>query len=823
MMPSGVYSPSMPQFVLRDTRQAQRRTRVVSCTECHRRKQKCDRESPCNQCILRKVENLCQYANENRRKRAQQQTIQQQNLLRPILPASAPANVQLMQQPLLPHDAAAGQSIIPSYQQNFPQQYYPTAETNTSSFYAAAAAHPAQAQSFEPVEYVPSASYPPPTMQSTPHSGTKVSISFSGSDHGSLSAGSDGADDDSYSDEDDLSDYGDNAVDLADTLGYFRTAASSVAQDIKEITPKIIPTPVKPEAMIPKQVVETKTNQSQLNRLLRAMPPKPYADLLIKIFFDEANFYRALNRVKFLEDVENWWELEDRTSPQAIETACLMFRVLAIAVEFVPDEHIKAVKEIDGSITNLTRDYNAVASEIAELMPITVYRIIEIVLKASWYKCDGRMKDSCYCILQGVRLAHEMKLNVEALDTPPTYERELRRRTWWILHYWDRFMGLSLSRPFVISPEDGSMPFPLDLDDADYYPVVNPNPPMVTPFTPRLMQYHLGKLVTTLDSDPALLYRNLCQYAESLPAYFRLHHADTSYDQQFPFLFIQRERMTGTICMVACAVYRQGINIPNPLSYCLRLLQSCETQFKTMKRHHYAQFIHTYRNLEPAVLICRDLLREIKNEPGLAERGFMLRARPIDVAIGSSRLLESNDELNAWTCLQAAEGAMYRLREFRQNNKIAGYAYKVLKVLVHKVRIELRATRPAAVDGESASTVDQNMIDGEYHGEQYVAMYGPGVDHYSHMSINDLQDPSQVSSMSVSGSGSSQASPPVDVQAYGSYYNALVDKLVAMAGTDFSLDWFQDAVENGKDLSVLLLGGGNQALSDLTAGLEIRM
>ncbi|KAK9239668.1 hypothetical protein V1525DRAFT_397274 [Lipomyces kononenkoae] len=49
-------------------RRLSRKTRVVSCTECHRRKQKCDRESPCNQCILRKAEDLCHYANENRTK-----------------------------------------------------------------------------------------------------------------------------------------------------------------------------------------------------------------------------------------------------------------------------------------------------------------------------------------------------------------------------------------------------------------------------------------------------------------------------------------------------------------------------------------------------------------------------------------------------------------------------------------------------------------------------------------------------------------------------------------------------------------------------------
>ncbi|KAK0127181.1 hypothetical protein ONS96_006733 [Cadophora gregata f. sp. sojae] len=41
---------------------------VISCTECHRRKQKCDRQSPCSNCIARNKQSLCQYENESARK-----------------------------------------------------------------------------------------------------------------------------------------------------------------------------------------------------------------------------------------------------------------------------------------------------------------------------------------------------------------------------------------------------------------------------------------------------------------------------------------------------------------------------------------------------------------------------------------------------------------------------------------------------------------------------------------------------------------------------------------------------------------------------------
>ncbi|CAG8973324.1 hypothetical protein HYALB_00000087 [Hymenoscyphus albidus] len=41
---------------------------VISCTECHRRKQKCDRASPCSNCITRGKQDLCHYENESARK-----------------------------------------------------------------------------------------------------------------------------------------------------------------------------------------------------------------------------------------------------------------------------------------------------------------------------------------------------------------------------------------------------------------------------------------------------------------------------------------------------------------------------------------------------------------------------------------------------------------------------------------------------------------------------------------------------------------------------------------------------------------------------------
>ncbi|KAK9313996.1 hypothetical protein V1524DRAFT_170190 [Lipomyces starkeyi] len=46
-----------------DRSSSKRKRIVTACSECHRRKQKCDRARPCNNCIARNVQDRCSYGN----------------------------------------------------------------------------------------------------------------------------------------------------------------------------------------------------------------------------------------------------------------------------------------------------------------------------------------------------------------------------------------------------------------------------------------------------------------------------------------------------------------------------------------------------------------------------------------------------------------------------------------------------------------------------------------------------------------------------------------------------------------------------------------
>ncbi|TGO24073.1 hypothetical protein BPAE_0113g00300 [Botrytis paeoniae] len=50
----------VPQMQIRPSKRSRNR-KLLSCTECHRRKQKCNRNHPCNDCLERRVPHKCQF------------------------------------------------------------------------------------------------------------------------------------------------------------------------------------------------------------------------------------------------------------------------------------------------------------------------------------------------------------------------------------------------------------------------------------------------------------------------------------------------------------------------------------------------------------------------------------------------------------------------------------------------------------------------------------------------------------------------------------------------------------------------------------------
>ncbi|KAK9321269.1 fungal-specific transcription factor domain-containing protein [Lipomyces orientalis] len=602
---------------------ASRRARtVISCNECHRRKQKCDRLQPCNQCIGRRVESLCQYATRS----------------------SSPRLAATTQTGTKATEIGSASSSNSS----------PNTYVHTSS-----STNELSPGNYDEVSTAVEVSRKRRTVADNSE-GENNSGDMSNSD--SLAE----SDIDSEDDDDDV-----------DGLGYFKSGVANIAQDVAELnlSYKGVSPAGCASSIAAKRSKAASRNRKVVSRVLRAMPPRPYVELLVRIFFTDANFYQSLNEVAFWESLRQWWELPDRASN--ITTPMLTFRLMSISIQFVPKEHLATVQQIDHSLGALTKDYSQAARELSVLLPDCIDKVTESLLFAAWWKYEARMKESWYSLATAIRMAQEIKLDIEEPDTPPSYEREQRRRLWWTIYHWDRCMGLILGRPTMIKDEAWDVPLPLDLPDKCYYPSITPAA-AVTEFTGRVLAFKLAPYISELDTDPHNLYKNLAVYTASLPAYFAIFAPDTSLDEQYPYLIAQRESMATTICMILCALHRRNVPVPDLLSFCLRLLTAADRMLSLSREHQYRQFMHVYQNLEPSVLICREIL---KTSGRLAESGFvMCRDRfgnPIDV----------------WQCLRAVESALARLKIVRPKNRVAGKAYRIVKELFRRVKVQVEEER----------------------------------------------------------------------------------------------------------------------------------
>ncbi|KAK9376689.1 fungal-specific transcription factor domain-containing protein [Lipomyces chichibuensis] len=591
--------------------QATRRTRtVISCNECHRRKQKCNRQKPCNQCIGRKVQNLCQYTTRSSS---------------PRLAAAARTTATTTDIP----SASSSNSGPNTYVRSSPSKTELSPDTDATS--SVSFSHPGADNMHNFIE----------------HSFTESSDSP-------------------------VEDVLDSEDDDTDALGYFKCGVANIAQDIAEL--KLTDSPSY-SAIKGRQSKNASRNSKIVSRILRIMPPRPYVELLVKIFFSEANLFQMVNQVAFWDRLRQWWELPDRAG--TIATPMLTFRLMSLAIQFAPMEHLPTLRQIGQSLENLSKDYSQAASELAELLPDCIDRVLEGLLRGAWLKHESRMKESWYCMATVIRMAQEIKLHIEEPNSASSYERERRRRLWWTIYHWDRCMGLILGRPTMIVDKLWNVPLPLDLPDECYYPAVTPAP-AVTEYTGLVLAFQLSVVISDLDTDPRKLYRNLAVYTASLPAYFAFYSPDTSLDEQYPFLVADRESIATTICMILCALYRRKVPVPNPLSFCLRLLTAADRMLAIVKEHHYRRFIIAYQNLEPSVLICREIL---KMSGSLAESGFVMCDD------------RSGNAIDVWQCLKAVECALARLRLTRTRNKIADKAYQLLKELLRRVNVQVEKER----------------------------------------------------------------------------------------------------------------------------------
>ncbi|KAK9453601.1 fungal-specific transcription factor domain-containing protein [Dipodascopsis uninucleata] len=602
-----------------------RRLRVIiSCTECHRRKQKCDRKSPCNQCIGRGVQHLCKYAPKTKTSSTRGKGSQREG-------EKSEKRIS---------------SAMSTYREHSPSR------SNASS------------SDFEEDGYLTSSSL-----------------------------------DSNYKSDD--------AEDIDGSLGYFKYGVDNIAKDIADLklASKLVSFSGIPRQQSADEKMFSRHNK-MITKILKIMPPDAHVDLLLELYFSEVNFYQAVNKYEFFDRLNKWRSASTMIDSVAVPAVTL--RIMSIAILFVPEEHVPFFQQLNSCFDSLSREYHRAANDLAELLPESIDKVLESMLRVCWLKSHAQMKDCWYMMATTIRMAQEIKLNVEEPNTPLTCERENRRRLWWMLYDWDHMLGLILSRPCMLITDSCQVPFPLDISDDSFFPEPKPAK-SITKYTGQLLAFQLSKHLINLDTDPNQVFSDLSSFVSSLPPYFAPLKPDTSLDTAYPFLAIERENLATLICMVLCALYRRKVKIANPLGFCLRLLDAAEHTYDVIRESQYRHFNIVYQNLEPSVLICREILRATGT---MAESHFVLFNYDDDGSDFVHAMINDNDIIDVWTCLNAIDNAATRLKIIRTRNKLAIKAYRILK--------ELRRRLNIIMDREKArfAHLQANSLEHQVHDQQ---------------------------------------------------------------------------------------------------------
>jgi hypothetical protein len=156
---------------------------------------------------------------------------------------------------------------------------------------------------------------------------------------------------------------------------------------------------------------------NKVHRMNRNLPAAATLQLLLGVFFDEANWYfGTIDKVYFRQAFTTWqrtWDtnsvVEQRVSADTLSFPALLFQLLALAVQFLPPNSAAekaALQEPAPSLSALSKHY----SESGERLLNTIGRHIGSIVAAqadlmrcAWLKNDGRGAEAWYSLGNAVR------------------------------------------------------------------------------------------------------------------------------------------------------------------------------------------------------------------------------------------------------------------------------------------------------------------------------------------------------------------------------------------------------------------------------------
>ncbi|KAF9247093.1 fungal-specific transcription factor domain-containing protein [Melanogaster broomeanus] len=511
------------------------RTRVsFSCGECHRRKQKCDRQVPCSHCIARKVPELCKAYTPGK---TDQDLGVRLARLEHIVELALPQYFY----------NSGSSSAPPSDRQNRTSSEGPDEDNRSitdeqdpsggtfqsGKWYGnSASGSVAPASVLEQLANVVVASSHQEhwdTNHNTPHHIPLAHNGTNGADHKSALA----------------------TPSIIESVR--QDSEASAADNLKSL------------------VQECGVSPHKISELLQELPPQRFSDVLLDHYFTSINWTRyPLCESDFRAAYASVCANGVGANTNDARFLPLLFVVLAISVRLAP-EHL-AGDTRTRRVTSLRYYWSSRRSLLiaAAIQPDSLDIVLTRLLSARFLTFDRRITECWSQLGAAVRTAQALGLHRDAapMGLDPA-QVENRRRIWSYLYHADRSYALVLGRPNAIQDDYTCTLPPLNVDD-DFSPATIRSPPPLT--SPTIMTFvilrhqlasiigrmvhHFQKVRTHSHySDVLTLDDDLLKFVTALPPHFALD-PDTSLDESMKFLPVHRFLLTTEILFVRISLHR---------------------------------------------------------------------------------------------------------------------------------------------------------------------------------------------------------------------------------------------------------------------------
>ncbi|KAL6231406.1 hypothetical protein BDW75DRAFT_220307 [Aspergillus navahoensis] len=403
------------------------------------------------------------------------------------------------------------------------------------------------------------------------------------------------------------------------TLGYLADAQDG--QD-NEFTEPVIS--LEPPASI----------SSEMENALRAIPPKPYTDILVHHFLNHTNYqYYALYPPAFMRDYGDWWSAKASGLPLSPVFTCLVLRVCACAVPYLDDSLRQRLEsELGTSVEHLSMHYHNAARQLSNTIGPGrggLTQVQQLFLTAQWFKTEAMFVESWHALGTAIHEAQELGMHRSSSSPSPSdFDREMRRRFWCILYAWDWQMSLLLSRPFIINSNCCVFEWPnlrLEADDS--------RPETPSPITHMVLQCQLGLSISrlpgamsgTLSPTQAMtIQQETEKWFESFPAAYYLSSPDMPRDDTPNFVKLHRFQLHVIGYMVMLMPLKQTltkhITTESPsiekslrttaVEIAFKLLKSCDDLLTHIlplnAKFHFAPFLM----FDTAALLCSAVIHD---------------------------------------------------------------------------------------------------------------------------------------------------------------------------------------------------------------------